>query len=111
MPQHMKYDENFMASAPDPVFDDEFDPYMDDPHNPRMMRLPQTIGCLIVTAAVMTATIIGGCSYFFGEKKEEKPKEQPKQEEKVQLPKKVASRMGSWETTWSQALQERGDRQ
>ena len=118
MPQHMSYDGNYrvenyieeQAKREAEVEEEAYDPDWDDPRNPRGLRLPQTIGCLILTAAVMTATIIGGCSYFFGEKKEDKPKEQPKQEEKVQLPKKVASRMQGWDTTWSQALHERGDR-
>ena len=121
MPEHMSYDGNYrvedyiekQAKREAEVEEEAYDPDWDDPRNPRGLRLPQTLGCMIVVCSIAAAAAIGGCSHFFGEKKAEQKqdkKEQIEQTEKVTLPKKVASRMGDWSTTWSQALHERGDR-
>ena len=85
MPMHTYYDENFLMS--DASFE-EFDPNVDDPHNPRAsVRMLQSAGCLTLVTALLVAAAIGGCySILKNNKKEQQP-----QTEQKETPKKVSS--------------------
>lgn len=74
----------------------------------RLLRLPQTIGCLTLLAALMIAGGIVCCQKAF--EKDDKPK-QPKteQNEEKQLPKKITSFIQDSSFTYTQKLRERGE--
>ncbi|MBP5160707.1 MAG: hypothetical protein ILP11_01480 [Alphaproteobacteria bacterium] len=67
---HNYYDENFLVT--DPAFE-EFDPYLDDPHNPRKsVRMLQSAGCITLVTALVIAAGIGGCCSIVNKHKNEK---------------------------------------
>ena len=71
---HNYYDENFLVT--DPSFE-EFDPYLDDPHNPRKsVRMLQSAGCITLVTALVVASCIGGCYSIVKHYKNEKPAKQ-----------------------------------
>ena len=83
---------------------DEFDPNVDNPHNPRAgVHMLQSAGCMTLVAALGIATIIAGCYHVFN-----KDKEQPKAEQKEE-PKKINSFLQRTDFTYTQKLREYGE--
>ena len=107
--------ENIYGDSVQTPFDEEFDMSQDD--EGRVMRLPQTMGCLLVLAAVLTTGSVVSCREIMKDKGNAKA--QPVKTEQVQevkeekvMPVKVSKKIQNFlqdsSFTYSQALRERG---
>ena len=67
------YDENTMSCPSEPEVS-QFDPKVDNPHNPRAgVHMLQSAGCITLVTALVIATGIGGCYSIVNKHKNEKP--------------------------------------
>ena len=112
--------ENFYENGTSPLFEGEFDPSQEDEarmdDEGRILRLPQTLGCLTALAAIMATVAIVSCHEVMKDKGNAKEDSQPAKTEEVQeekvMPKKVSEKIDAFlrstTFTYSQALRERG---
>ena len=105
--------ENIYGESVQTPFEEEFDPSQDD--EGRVMRLPQTLGCLLLIASIATTVSVVSCHEVMKEKGNSKAQPvkteqvQEAQEEKV-MPQKVSRKINNFfqdsSFTYSQAIRQ-----